>query len=208
MRFSIAFRVVIALCLLLVNFAGLYTALHPKVSDEYRAYYIDRTVQDWRPSHYASSPEQGMAMGDDGLPEFVESTQGFAFRESWGRWAESSSDRIPTVRLKQSFDGPVCVVVTAHPSAAELGHTAALAFGSERQSLRPSVPEFADYYLDFNLTQPANTLTFSFPRSASERSLSLSLRYRPVALAISRIRIFQRGCETLERTVSALHGAY
>ncbi len=32
--------------------------LHPKVSDEYRRYYINRETIDWRPPHYPATVEQ------------------------------------------------------------------------------------------------------------------------------------------------------
>ena len=97
----IVVRWLVVVLLLGVELTAVYAVLHPKVSPEYKAYYIDRTTSDWRPPHYRASPDQGIAFLREGWPDFVSSTAGFSRFEEWGRWTDY--DVYPTPSIHSSL---------------------------------------------------------------------------------------------------------
>ena len=194
----IALRILVVIALLGVNLASLYAVLHPHTSPQYKAYYIDKSTQDWAPDRYSATPEEGMKFAKPGLPTFVESTRGLSVREAWGRWTDLSLGE-PAIKFRQAFSGPICVVITAYPSEAESGKQVVVAFGAQSQSLHLTAPDFADYYVNFVLTQPANTLEFHFPDGVRRNNDAdpASRDIRRLGLAISSIRLSQTSCATI-----------
>jgi hypothetical protein len=197
----IVVRVLILAFLLSVECAALYAVLHPKVSAEYKAYYVDRISSDWPPTRYSATPEQGMVLAKPGLPDFVQATHGFSFRESWGRWTDAAMDAGAGINMNREFRGPVCVVLTAYPSPAEVGKQVMVVLGRQSAPVVLSAPAFADYYIDFDLTDPAHTLDFRFPGSVPKHSRIIkgSMDDRRLGLAISLIRIFESPCHAVSR---------
>src|ERR1700761_550832 len=118
---KLSLRIAAVVGLLSLELYAVYAVLHPRVSPEYRAYYIDRVTDDWNPPHYAATPESGIVFGKEGWPDFVRSSVGFSHREDWGRWTDSGLQRTPALRMTREFSGPLCIQLTAHPSLAEQG---------------------------------------------------------------------------------------
>ena len=83
--------------------------LHPKVTREYRAYYIDRTSQDWRVKKYYSTPENGIDLAKPGWPDFVAYSFGIARDTSVGAWTDTRLGLKAGFELNQPFTGHVCV---------------------------------------------------------------------------------------------------
>jgi hypothetical protein len=182
--------------LLLLYFTALYAMLHPKVSAEYRAYYIDHSVDDWHPAHYAATPEQGIALRRNGLPEFVKETQGFYPREVWGRWTRA---KVARILMNREFSGPTCVVVTARPSRPELGKQVDVFFGNESRPMRLTSPEFSNYLLDYDALRPVDELSFRLPElPPKDTEVTPGSRdYRRLGISMTVVRIFSSRCESV-----------
>jgi hypothetical protein len=188
--------------LALISFAAvdgiaLYLVRHPRVSEEYRAYYISRTVEDWQPERYPATQQDGMWMAKVGLPEFVESTQGLSPRMPWGRWAESCGGSEIRIRLRNPVAiGPSCVVLTAQPGTQELGQRLDVTLGEQVREFRLVSPEFKEYALDFDSVRAAQLVTLRFPPHVP-RSYTLMLGLRQRRVAISRFRMMEGRCDRI-----------
>ena len=155
-------RILVLLALLSVELYAVYAVLHPHVSPDYRAYYIDRTLSDWNPSHYPATPEQGIVFAREGWPEFVRNASGFSLRQNDGRWTDAATVQAPTIFMNQQFSGPICVELTLVPALTERGHKLEVALGSNVGEIMLSNPGFATYYVSFDDAGPADTLQFRF----------------------------------------------
>jgi len=162
MRREILFRALILVGILSVELYSGYAVLHPRVSPNYRAYYIDRKTDDWEPPHYSATPEQGIVFARSGWPQFVRNSSGFADPGSDGRWTDADRAQVPTLFMNQSFQGPLCIEMKLQPSPAERGHRIQIALGPEARDLWLSDPAPAEYRVSFDPIQPANALQFRF----------------------------------------------
>jgi len=133
----ILIRAVILVAVLSVELYAVYAVLHPHVSPEYRAYYIDHTTNDWNPPHYAATPEQGIDFAHAGWPDFVRNGYGFSYREAEGRWTDGGVLQTPRIELNRQFSGPLCIELRLRPAYAELNHQLGIAMG--RAGRRPAV---------------------------------------------------------------------
>src|ERR1700676_1730791 len=116
MRLKNTISVVIALGLSVFYCAILLLALNPRVSEEYRAYYIERITMEWKPVRYAARLEDGIAFSAPGLPVFVRNLSGFSFREGWGRWTDANHGPTARIVFADSLDGSVCLDLKARPA--------------------------------------------------------------------------------------------
>lgn len=193
------FRILVVAALISLEIFALYAALHPRVSAEYRAYYIDHTSIDWKPPHYPATPESGIDLTKPGWPDFVSQAYGFSFRDDQGRWTDAALQASPTIVMNHYFRGPVCIELAARPSVAELGRKVEVVLGQNSSAITLSNPDFVRYDIDLDSVQPANTLQFHFfgrvprakdvtPGNPDERRLGI---------AISSIRILPAHCQPL-----------
>jgi hypothetical protein len=83
------FNLMICLILSLLYGCIVFVAFSPSVSEEYRAYYIDRTITDWKFPQYQATEEEGIDFYRLGWPNFIRFTAGISYREAWGRWADA-----------------------------------------------------------------------------------------------------------------------
>ena len=190
--------------LLLVLYVTLLVfVLRPHVTPEYRAYYIDRTSSDWNPVRYPASFEEGIRFTNPGFPEFVQLMYGFSFHEPWGRWTDARrspvSDRpVAGIVFREPLSGPVCVDVNARP--AQPNESVTVALGNEEKNVVFSRSEFADYFIEFSLTRPANAIEFRFRgriRSAHEENPK-DQDIRRLGLAIVSLRFFPYKCGSVQ----------
>ena len=90
----------------------LFIAFHPKVTEEYKAYYIDKSTADWKPKHYVAAFEDGIDFSRDGWPTFVKSAYGFSLNETWGRWSDAKLLPAAKIVFAQALTGYVCLELT------------------------------------------------------------------------------------------------
>jgi hypothetical protein len=155
-----AFRIFVVLLLLAVELYAVYAVLHPKVTPEYRAYYIDRITKDWRVPHYSATPAEGIVFGRVGWPDFVRFTSGFSFHEDWGRWTDSDMQPSAKIFMNRQFSGPLCIEVNARPSVSQRGKKFDVALGKNIGSITLADPDYTTYQISFADAQPADTIEF------------------------------------------------
>jgi hypothetical protein len=182
--------------LLAIELCAAYAVLHPHMSAEYRAYYIDRTTNDWVPRHYPATPESGIVFGKPGWPGFVESTYGFSTQEDWGRWTDSNLADSAKIVFARQFSGPLCIEMVAHPSVAELHKQLTVTFGKRSQQVALSSPDLVTYRLSFDDAAPANTLEFHFENKVprNDEVFRESPDPRGLGLALVSLKILPHAC--------------
>jgi hypothetical protein len=184
--------VVLVIALLGLHLAAFYAMLHPKVSREYRAYYIEKTSTDWHVKHYHSTPEDGIDLSKSGWPDFVEQSYGILIPESFGRWTDTRMGLRSGFRFNQQFSGTVCVEIKAMPSNSMRSQRVTLAFGDQGKDISLGPDEKIQAYLvDFELPHAADTLELRFSKALPRASHS---NPRQVGVALNRVRILSKPC--------------
>ncbi len=150
---------VAAVALLLGFYAWVgYRALNPNVSPHYRAYFIERSVSDWLPSHYAARPEDGFDFAQPGLPEFVASVRGVSDREALGRWSDARRGAAAAVVFVAPLEGTVCLGLALLPAPWQVGRPVGVSLDGIRQEFVPSREESQWFWATFVLSGPASEL--------------------------------------------------
>jgi hypothetical protein len=179
-------RILVIIVLLSLELYAVYAVLHPRVSPEYRAHFIDHFTNDWHAPPYPATPEEGISFGKEGWPGFVKSAEGFALPEGWGRWTDAVLTPTAKITMNRQFSGPLCIQFGGHPSDAELGQTLQLALGQNVADIKLSQTDYAIYRVSFDQAKPADTLEFrlsklpppindTFRRSPDGRRLGMAL---------------------------------
>ena len=158
------FRWLAIVVLLTIYVVAGMAVLRPKVSPEYRAFFIDHNTSDWEPVRYAGTPEEGFEFSRPGLPDWVESLRGFSWREPAGRWTDAELSRIPGIVFDRKFNGPLCLGFTASAALPQMGKTFGVTFGNKSQTVAIDPRLSAQYQLDFPDVQGAYYLNFILPR--------------------------------------------
>ena len=172
--------------------------LHPKVSAEYRAYYLDRTSIDWNPPRYSASPEQGISFSARGLPTFVRYIYGFSFREPWGRWTDADHGRTAGIVLRNSMTGPLCTNFRALPADWRNYKTVIVSFGGQEKEIPFVSPDYNDYFVDFPERNSADVIDLRLPDQTTTRK-SNTPDPRKLGIGIQYLRIFHGTCNDLQR---------
>ena len=184
--------------LLAVHATALYDLLHPNVSREYRAYYIDRTSTDWHVPHYSATPEEGIDLAKSEWPDFVVRSYGMLKAEPFGRWTDTRYGLRSGFEFDRSFSGPACVALEARPYDSQRTRGLTLAFGDEvREVDLPQSRDMGTYVYDFALGGPANTLELRFPRPLPRVSPD---NPRQVGVAWKSVRILPGTC-SIQRVI-------
>ena len=160
MKAGIQWAVIVVL---LAIYAGaMWAILHPHVSPEYRAFYIDRSASEYRPDHYAATPEQGMDFARRDLPDWVASTYNLYFVDGGGRWTDNNLGNRFGLKLARPFSGDVCLNFTAQAVSWMEGKPLEAELGDERHSvLAHGGP--AEYQVQFSGLEHADRLEFTLP---------------------------------------------
>jgi len=176
-----------------------YVVCTPKLSPEYKAYYLERTSLDWKNGpRYAAQPEQGMLFGKEGLPGFVRYIYGFSGHQSWGRWTDGEFGQKAGIVLEHGLRGSVCLNVRVLPATSQLNKEVTVVFGDQAKKVVFSNREFEDYFVDFFEPNPADVIEFNFsdmpPEIPDGRRLGLGMAY---------LRLFRESCTTIRRRLGA-----
>jgi hypothetical protein len=182
-------------------FALLYLAVHPRVSREYKAYFIDRTTKEWHPVHnYRPNAEQE-SFGTPTLPAFIRSIYGFSVPEQWGRWTDANYGTPAKIVLRYALTGPVCLDVKARAAGSQDGKAITLALGTEQRRVVFDSHGFSHYYIDFFESQSADVLElrFSGPIPPENAGNPKAGDARRLGLAVAGIRFFSTSCASVSR---------
>jgi len=173
-------------CLIVVYALVLFAVLHPRISEAYRAYFIDHTSLDWNRPHYRATPEEGMAFNQAGLPDWVASTYGFSHPEPWGQWTDDDLGNVAGLVLSQPMSGTFCIEFNASP-AQPVHDSFAVRFGNQVENISWSSRDAANYQAQFTDVREARRLEFILPKNlprvhdydpsnGDRRRLGMSLR--------------------------------
>jgi hypothetical protein len=189
-------QILAILLLLSVELYALYAVLHPHVSSDYRAFFIDRSTNEWNPHHYHATPEQGIDFMRDGWPDFVDGAYGFSSFEPWGRWSDADLLASPRIVLNRKFSGPLCIEMVAQPAYTEQGKQVQVAFGQNVSDITLSDSDFATYSLNFPDASPADTLEFHFPNKIPRLNdiARASTDARRLGIRLKSLRILSQQC--------------
>jgi uncharacterized protein DUF7024 len=204
MRMKFLFLSFLAALLCVFYLTIVYLALHPHVSREYKAYYIDRITSDWKPARYAATADQGIRLGVAGLPSFVDYIYGFSWLEPWGRWTDAQHGAAAGVVLQNPISGVVCVMMKVMPASSQRGKVITIRLGDEQHSFVPKPDGFSDYSFDFSESRPADSLQIRFDGAVPSQSEfdRGSSDHRKLGLAVMYIRFFSQTCSTVKENLT------
>src|SRR5215471_8796317 len=154
---------VLIACLGVIYLFASLAVLHPKVSEEYRAHYIDRTSVDWDPPHYRAAPEEEIALSRPGLPEWIAWSYGFSALETRGLWTDGNFGNVAAFVFAQPLDGAFCVEFTAEP-ARPLRDSFTVMLGAQSEIVQVRSRDTAEYKAQFNDVKGASQLQFVLPK--------------------------------------------
>lgn len=150
-------------CLAVVYILALLAVLHPRVSQVYRAYYIDRTSTEWNPPHYRATPEEGMDFAQAGLPDWIAWTYGFTAHEPRGRWTDDDLGNVAGLVFDRPLNGTACLEFSAG-AAPHMSSSFGLRFGGQSETIQLRTREVAAYQVQFNDITNARQLEFVLPK--------------------------------------------
>jgi hypothetical protein len=160
--------------------------LRPRVSEEYRAYFIDRSTLDWRPIRYRSDVTNGIDFSQPGLPDFVQRTTGISAREKWGRWTDARLGKSATVVLKDPIWGSVCVSIDGFVTPKQRLRPLWVRFGGNVKKLYPGAA--GPYRMNFFATRPSSELQITPSRPGRPREWDDGNRdARKISLALKSV---------------------
>jgi hypothetical protein len=175
--------------------AALWALLHPNVSREYRAHYIERSSSDWRVQRYSATPEEGIEFSRKEWPDFVEFSFGITPPDSFGRWTDTRMALQSGFKFNRNFEGSSCVVIDAKPSASMRLRRVAVAFGNQEKEISFGQEQATRRYLvDFELNQPADTFELRFPKALPAIGHGDT---RQLGVGLSKIRFFPMACSEI-----------
>ncbi len=184
-------RILLVIALLVLHVSVLYAVLHPKVSREYRAYFIDKTSRDWKVERYHATPQEGIDLAHEGLPDFVDYSYGISWKESVGRWTDTNMGLRAGFRFKPPLQGPACLQLRLGSAAPMLNQNITVRFGEEQKEEKIVQQEVRDYQLDFEKSGPVEEVELVFPKDLPRAGADDG---RHVGLYIAGVQVLPQGC--------------
>ena len=142
---------------------------HLRVGPSYRAYYIEHRVSGWHTNVYRVPETVGIDFSRPGRPTFVRSIGGLSAPDVFGSWTDARLSEGATIRYQAPFSGPVCVILKAQPSPANIGAASYVQMGAE--SLAFATPNAYPIWhrLQFTVNPPASIVRV-FPGVTERKS--------------------------------------
>lgn len=189
----------IAAVVILLTFYGWITYLigTPKITEEYRAYYISRSISEWRSIRYHTALQQGFDFSREGYPDFVRFTEGISGHEAWGRWTDALLYPVARVIFDRKFFGAVCVALKAKPAGKQVGKEVSIRFGDQnfRFVTAEVAPKWYQFY--FLLERPSDTLEIAVSETTRPRDWDASNPdSRKLGLGLYRLIVIPGECQT------------
>jgi len=132
-----------------------YVALHPRVSEHYRDYYIRRATTDWKVARGTARLADGFEFADTVYPQEVDYLRGLAPPEPWGRWSNASMAPAVSILLREPLSGRLCLDVRFQATPLQAGAPVTIRLGDQSATVVPSDTEPRDYRIEAQLTTPA-----------------------------------------------------
>jgi phosphoglycerol transferase len=133
----------------------IYVALHPRVSEHYRDYYIRRATTDWKVARGTARLADGFGFADTVYPQEVAYLRGLSLPEPWGRWSDASMAPAVSIQLREPVSGSLCLDVRFKATPLQAGAPVMIRLGDYSATVVPSDTEPRDYRIEVQLTKPA-----------------------------------------------------
>ena len=177
----------------------------PKVSTEYKAYYIDGKTVYWKPERYNATAEQGIDFRKPGLPTFVRYVSGVSYGEGWGRWSDQKAGDGVRIEYNTKFAHQACVKLTAQPSPSQRGRNVDIILGPGKATIRTDKPSKTTYVTPISLSWPTSELLLKPESPGPVEWDPNGKRARRLGLAIESIAIIPGACKA-ESNTSRIEG--
>ncbi len=172
-----------------------YVALHPRVSDHYRDYYIRRATTDWKVMRSTARLADGFDFTETVYPQEVDYLRGLSVRESWGRWSDASLGPAVSVLLRAPLSGRLCLDVRFRATPLQAGAPVAIRIGDYRATVVPPDTEPRDYRLEVQLGKPAGSIDLEPSRPAPASGWDpQNPSPRRIAIGLIRLQLLQGAC--------------
>ena len=175
--------------------ATAYVALHPRVSQHYRDYYIDLTTQDWRIHRRAADLFEGMTFGDSTYPSDVDYIKGLSRDDGSGRWSDANLSPTVSIRLNRPVSGTLCLDLAMRATPQQAGAPVAIRIGTASATVVPPDAERHDWRVTLRPDQPATSIDLepSRPTIVVDRLVG-NVDRRRTAIKLIRLRLRPGEC--------------
>jgi len=137
------------------------------------------------PESYPTTLAEGIDFTKRGYPTFIAEATGMSHYETWGRWTDNAK---ATFRFAQPLPKQFTLVIQANAFGPNLGEAVMVKVGTAQQAFK--ITEQGQIQrLDFNLTEPANTLELLIPKPTSPKDLQVSEDPRKLGLGLIKLQI-------------------
>lgn len=171
-----------------------YAALHPRVSEHYRDYYIRRATTDWKMERSPARLADGFDFAATVYPQEVAYLRGLSAPEPWGRWSDASMAPVASIVLREPLSGSLCLDVRLLATALQAGAPVAIRLGDHRAVVVPADTEPRDYRLEVQLTEPAASIDLEPTRPAPGGGWGPSRDPRRSAIGLIRLQVRHGAC--------------
>lgn len=189
------FLIVLIILIAIFNCYTLFILANPRVSEEYKAHYIDRLMQDWRPIRYhADLLSDGFDFSRPGIPDFIFGISGFSRQEDWGRWTVANHAKTAQVILKDPLAGNICIVLEGFVTPKQKSKSISFRFGDESKEVVWD-PRAGALLLNFKVTRPARVFAITPSRPGMPREWGkVKWDNRKIAVGVKKLRFLNRAC--------------
>ncbi len=137
------------------------------------------------PEPYPATLAEGIDFTKHGYPTFIAEATGMSHYETWGRWTDSAK---ATFRFTQLLPKQFTLVIQANAFGPNLGEAVMVKVGTAQQAFK--ITEQGQIQrLDFNLTEPADTLELFIPKPTSPKDLQSGDDPRKLGLGLIKLQI-------------------
>ena len=175
--------------------ATAYVALHPRVSQHYRDYFIELTTMDWRNDRRAAQLADGMAFGESTYPSDVDYIKGLSRGDDSGRWSDANLSPTVSIRLTRPVSGALCLDLAMRATPRQAGAPVVIRIGGASATVVPPDAEPHDWRVALRPDQPATSIDLepSRPAIAVDRLVG-NVDRRRTAIKLIRLQLRPGDC--------------
>ena len=172
-----------------------YVALHPRVSEHYRDYYIRRATTDRKVARGTARLADGFDFASTVYPQEVDYLRGLSLPEPWGRWSDASMAPGVSILLREPLSGSLCLDVRFRATPLQAGAPVMIRLGDQSTTVVPSDTEPRDYRIEAQLPQPAWSIDLEPSRPAPSGGWDpQNLNPRRFAIGLIRLQLRPGPC--------------
>jgi hypothetical protein len=172
-----------------------YVALHPRVSEHYRDYYIRRATTDWNVARGTARLADGFDFADTVYPQEVDYLRGLSPPEPWGRWSDASMAPAVSILLRAPVSGRFCLDVRFRATPLQARAPVMIRLGDQSATVVPSDTEPRDYRIEVQLSRPAQNIDLEPSRPAPIGGWDPQTRSpRRIAIGLIRLQLRPGAC--------------